>query len=96
MSGGLIVNFRGHSFQLAVDATNATIEQLCRALQQTIPGLAPHTLKLLLSKPRSHTLQLDKQPDMLLTDVGESMLAGATAGRVVSGMHMHGTACGIT
>jgi hypothetical protein len=75
MSGGVIVTFRGKSYHLAVTSDTATLGQLCSAVQQAIPGLAPHTLKLLLSKPRSQTVQLEQQQHLLLRDVGKCVLA---------------------
>jgi hypothetical protein len=73
MTGGVNVSFRGQSYHLAVDPATATLGQLCSAVQQAIPGLAPQTLKLLLSKPRSQTLQLDREQDGLLSSYGEFM-----------------------
>jgi hypothetical protein len=74
MSGGIKVSFRGHSYHVEIDPAAATLGQLCSAVQQAIPGLAPRTLKLLLSKPRSQTLQLDKEQDVLLSSFGKFVL----------------------
>jgi hypothetical protein len=93
MSGGIIISFRGKSYQLALDPATATLGQLCSAVQEAIPGLAPHTLKLLLSKPRSQTLQLEEHQHLLLGDAGEPVLTWtlrvATAREQLASMHMH-------
>jgi hypothetical protein len=81
MPGEVNVSFRGQLYRLAVDPATATLGQLCSAVQEAIPGLAPHTLKLLLSKPRSQTLQLDRDHDGMLSSLGEFLCGSATASR---------------
>lgn len=73
MSGSITVTFRGKPYQIEIDPATATLGQLCSAVQEAIPGLAPHTLKLLLSKSRSQTLQLQQQQQLLLGDAGETI-----------------------
>jgi hypothetical protein len=94
MSGDVIVSFRGQLYHIAVDPATTTLGQLCSAVQQAIPGLAPHTLKLLLSKPRSQTLQLDREQDVMLSSFGKLVLLCEQqwAGLAIA-VHAHDDAC---
>lgn len=66
----IIVTFRGKEHQIAFHP-GCTAAELLAELAKDIPGLAPHTLKLIISKPKSLTLHLSKQLDMPVSVAGK-------------------------
>lgn len=66
----LAVQFRGHTYQVPYDPGRTTCTMFIAALQHAVPGLAVETLKVLVSKPKAHNLQLAEQPNLLLAHAG--------------------------